>query len=122
MKIEVIRKLRASGSVIEVSDVLPQNGVLFLTCNWSAESIMSSESLIRCIGKFPELDLYVLDIDSPIMTSFYSEYEVKSHGKGEIFGFNNGKLIFKHVGNPSIMREEGLRSQLSDLNDQLSSY
>lgn len=68
-------------------------GVVFLSCSWS-DSILYLKYLVSIMEDFPEIDLYVIDIDKIAYRIFSKEFSFKSHGYGETFwlfkgGFQN---------------------------------
>lgn len=83
---------RSKGNVVYEFKELPNKGILFLYCSWS-ESKIYLDYLISILNDFPELDLYIVDIESDHYKRLSFEY--KSHGKGETFWISEGKIKFK---------------------------
>ena len=84
---------RLKGEIIFEPQILPTSGVVFYLCWWS-ESRLFLYYLINISEDYPEIPLYVYDIDGNNIALFKERYgEKKSHGMGETFWLKNGEII-----------------------------
>ncbi|MDI9340956.1 MAG: hypothetical protein QM534_10350 [Sediminibacterium sp.] len=70
---------------------IPKNGVVFLFSIWS-ESRLYLSHLINTLNDYPNLPLYIIDIDDPLYQVFKDQYDFLSQGKGEVLFIKNGIL------------------------------
>ncbi len=86
--------LRKNGRLIFNPSNTPAEGIVFLYANWS-ESRIYIKYLIELLEDFPQLDLFVYDIDEDGVKNIMTTYNVISHGFGETFWLFEGRIISK---------------------------
>lgn len=85
---------RQNGIIVYNPKDLPTKGIVFLLATWS-ESVYYLKYLVSLLEEYPQLELYVYDIDEIEYIKFETEYNVLSHGVGETFAMIENKIIFK---------------------------
>ena len=83
---------RSNGEVEYNPKKLPITRIVFVLTMWS-ESRIYLWYLADELNNFPDLKLYVYDIDSCYYEIFKTHYNTMSHGKGETYWLFNRKII-----------------------------
>lgn len=83
---------------------IPNTGLLFFFAAWS-ESRLYLEKLIDFLNDYPQISLFVYDIDTPEFRRLSNKFQLVSHGKGEFLirldGKNLGAFIGQDLADPS---------------------
>lgn len=67
-------------------------GIIFLYAKWAITHIQII-SLITSLEEFPDIDLFVFDIDSPGFVNYSRRNHLHSDGWGETFWIRRGKIV-----------------------------
>src|SRR5687768_9731294 len=67
-------------------------GIIFMYASWGITHIQLS-SLITSLEDFPDIDLFVFDIDAPAFFDYRLRNNLHSDGWGETFWIKLGKIV-----------------------------
>ncbi|KAA2243177.1 hypothetical protein F0L74_11725 [Chitinophaga agrisoli] len=79
-------------NIIYEPSTIPANGVIFLLANWSGPAIAHFQYIKFLLAPYPNLPLYVYDIDKENFLRFMEKYNILSHGNGEVFWLYKGEI------------------------------
>lgn len=70
-----------------------KSAVIFSYCEWSAPARAAHYFLMKSLESFPEIQLFLLDIDKPETFNYMKDNDMLSHGWGETYWIKEGKMI-----------------------------
>lgn len=70
-----------------------KNVIIFSYCDWSVYATIAHTLLIQSLQAFPEIHLFILDIDKPETFSYMHERGILSHGWGETYWMKEETII-----------------------------
>ena len=74
---------------------VPENGLIFLYPSWSIDQVYLAVLLKHLTASEDKPMLYIYDIDSTAYKQLEKQYEIRSHGKGELFYIKEGGIVQK---------------------------
>lgn len=78
--------------------------ILFIYTGWSGPAHVAMNLLFQSLHYFPDLKLYILDVDKKETFNYMIERDILSHGWGETYWMKNGEMI-------AIVKRYGFNSQ-----------
>lgn len=85
---------RNNGDLILDPGTIPGTGIVFFYSNWSGSAVFLKH-LIGILEEFPNIPLFVYDVDNEAFSKFNEIYHMPSHGFGETCWIYNGAIISK---------------------------